>query len=419
MSVRHPDILRAVKPRIFISHSAKEPEALAVRDKLKKALKDTGRYTVLLDVDTIQPGDRWRCEINLWLGACDAAVVLLSEEALKSPYVTYETSVLAYRNVLDKTFLILPVLLGNVTEVGLQKSYLSAAQLDEIQIVRGTTPEEIVALVLQRIESTKPGELTPVEKRAERLAKLLRGVSDEVLHKAGKEVALELPWMSSEGDLRLRLAVQLMSVEMEKASKAILAVRPDFPLAERSERIQKVVELVASSWVDLRCLDRIPKIAKGKEPRAFGINADYLNTAQMYLVCASQDDDDWYTASCNSICGEDKTELKRAIRASLLERLGSPTDEELKEDLKALNKSGQPVIVVLNGAGVTDDLLRWLSEEFQYVTFFLLMGHPAIKVGAPLSSSIVEMLVPHLIEGEEDYFRDQYDFLERSVRFRP
>jgi hypothetical protein len=105
-----------VKPRIFISYSSQETAATAVRDALAAALEASGSYTSLVDVITLEPGDRWRCRINLWLGACDAAVALLSETALASPYVIYENSVLAYRReVHDPDLLILPVLLGEVT----------------------------------------------------------------------------------------------------------------------------------------------------------------------------------------------------------------------------------------------------------------------------------------------------------------
>jgi hypothetical protein len=411
-----------VKPRIFISYSSQETAATAVRDALAAALEASGSYTVLLDVITLEPGDRWRCRINLWLGACDAAVVLLSETALASPYVIYENSVLAYRReVHDPDLLILPVLLGEVTLEALAKSGLGPAQLEEHQFVRGT-PAAIVARIMERLGRARFGDQTPSEKRARKIADLLGKITDEeVLREAAVQLALDLPWMSAGGDLRMRLAIQLMSVGMEAATKPLLHLRPQVAELERTGWVQKMIELVASSWVDLRCVGRIPSIAKGKTAvRAFSVNACQWDAARMYVVCASADDPEgtWYVASCTGIVGEDDSELAGEIRRALVQKLSS-TDEDLVSDLEALNTSEQPVIVGLDRAGVTDEVLTRLRdrEEFRHVCFFLLTGAQS-EPGPPLSPAVVEMLFPGLLAGEETAFLDKYDHFRRSVRVR-
>jgi len=127
------------KARIFISHSATEKAALAIREALLQALHGAQAYEILPDVGMLQPGEGWRSRINLWLEACDAAIVLLSEAALTSPRVTYETSVLAHRFATwDSSLLILPVVLGDVSPASLKKSYLEPAWLEEKELVRGT-----------------------------------------------------------------------------------------------------------------------------------------------------------------------------------------------------------------------------------------------------------------------------------------
>jgi hypothetical protein len=401
------------KPRIFISHSAKGEEAQEVRDKLKAALKATDRYEVLLDVETLKPGDPWRNRINLWLGACDAAIVLLSETALASHYVTYETSVLAYRSAaFDSSLLILPVLLGDVTPEKLQASFLSPAQLDEKQLVRGT-PDEIVAKVLARLGEVCLCETTPVEKRARKLAHQLRDVPVDVLQDAAGALQLSLPLATDKP--QLFLALKLLSVGMPLAVPALLAVREYIPLAERAERMTTMIELIASSWVDLRCVGRIPGIAKGKEPvRAFGLNATRWDAARMYVIGASHDDPSgtWYDVSCTGIFGEDIEELIEEIRGALVKRL--VPDGDLLKELKALDLTGQPVIVGLDGNGLDDKVLTRLREEFPHVTFFLMTGE-----APPLSPAFVEQLFPPLLEGDETSFLEQYEIFEPAVRYRP
>lgn len=405
------------KPRIFISHSAKEADAQEVRDKLKTALQAADKYEVLLDVETLKPGDPWRNRINLWLGACDAAIVLLSEKALASHYVTYETSVLAYRSAaFDSSLLILPVLLGDVTPEKLQASYLSPAQLDEKQLVRGT-PDEIVAKVLTRLGEVCLCETTPVEKRARKLAHQLRDVPEEVLREAADTLQLHLPLVADHP--RLLLSIKLLSVGMLPAIPALKIVRPHLPLGERGDRIKRMVDLIASSWVDLRCVGRIPGIAKGKEPvQAFSLNVTRWDTARMYVIGASHDDpeDSWFDASCTGVFGEDTEELIREMRRVLAELLTIP-QEDLLVELKSLYVSEQPVIVGLDGNGINEEILLRLRREFPHVTFFLMAGEAG---AAPsLSQDLVELLFPPLLEGDETSFREQYEIFEPAVRYRP
>ncbi|HKV10681.1 MAG TPA: toll/interleukin-1 receptor domain-containing protein [Thermoanaerobaculia bacterium] len=413
-----------LKPRVFISHSAKQKEAQEVRDALKKALTET--CEVLLDVETFRPGDGWRSAINVWLGACDAAVILLSEDALKSDYVAYEASILAYRKeAVTPSLLLLPVLLGDVSPDSLQKSHLSPARLTEWQAVQGA-PEQIVQLVLDRLKGIAFHQLTPVEQQARKIADQLRGVPDDILRTAAAKI--DLPLSLAGGDPRVRLAIQLLSVGMMGAVPALLELRPALPAAERRERMARLIERIASSWVDLRCVGRIPRIAKGQEPvRAFGVNARMWDAARMYVICASGDDPEgtWRTRSCTAVSGEDFTDaLVRAVWVTLrdllrpdLDDLGPTERSDLALDLEALDVTGQPVIIGLERAGIDDTVLSRLRTEFPHVTFFLMMG-PEIEMGTPLSASLAEMLFPRLLAGDEDSFQKQYRIFERAVRDR-
>src|SRR5829696_8887708 len=120
----------ASEARIFISHSAADQEsgnavnvhAHDVRVAIRKKLET--HFHVLIDEVELKAGDVWRARINLWLGLCDAAVLVISPAALKSHYVAFEANILGYRWAMDNSFKIIPVLVG-VTMDEVKKSPLN------------------------------------------------------------------------------------------------------------------------------------------------------------------------------------------------------------------------------------------------------------------------------------------------------
>ena len=73
------------KPSIFISHSAKDPTARRLLARIYTALNKD--FEVLLDRKRLHANNPWRKELNTWIGLCQGAVALLSEDALKSTWV--------------------------------------------------------------------------------------------------------------------------------------------------------------------------------------------------------------------------------------------------------------------------------------------------------------------------------------------
>ena len=82
-------------PRVFISHSAKEPDTRTFCDELESYL--TARKFYVLFDKNLQTGQAWRAVLDEWIWRCDAAVIVLSDAALKSSYVAYEATLLRQR----------------------------------------------------------------------------------------------------------------------------------------------------------------------------------------------------------------------------------------------------------------------------------------------------------------------------------
>ena len=121
----------AYRPRIFISHSAKEPEAKALCRAIKDAL-DATDFEVLWDA-SLETSQTWRAVIDEWIWRCDAAVLVLSKAATDSRYVAYEAALLRQRSKYAAgQFLLVPLWCPTVNESVLTDR-MGALQLSEIQ----------------------------------------------------------------------------------------------------------------------------------------------------------------------------------------------------------------------------------------------------------------------------------------------
>ena len=132
---RAPRVVPA--PRIFISHSAHEPEARQLLKKIAAGLKKAG-FVVLLDRKRLKAGSEWRPEIYTWMGLCHGAVVLLSPSALRpESWVSTEATILRWRKALDPRMELVPILLPPVTHRELKGGPLGRIAINEIHAARG------------------------------------------------------------------------------------------------------------------------------------------------------------------------------------------------------------------------------------------------------------------------------------------
>jgi len=415
------------RKRVFISHSAKEPAAQEVQTALVEGLKACPAIIPLMDKTDLEPGDMWRSRINLWVGGCDAAVILLSGKALLSDWVFYEAALLSYRRERDPGFLVVPVYVDVDAEV-VKASRLHPTEITKIQAVHtaGRPVPDVVADIVKALEKAVCCGDSPVERRAKRLAGLLAGFQEDQLRTAADFIDYDLnPWLPAQ-NARLLLAVQLQCVGMKAAVPALLNLQDNLPpsVAEqgREDWLQKVVDLVASSWVDHRNIERIPPIAKGQVPPfAVSLNAASPITAQMYVLrSCTEEPKPWKLISCSGIVGQDRieetiAELSRQITEVVRTELKC-RPEDVVEKLKKRNWAlPRPLFVSLPGAGISDEILAALRKAFPHVVFFLLMGEAA--AGGPLlTDAMLEILFPQLIPDDEERFLADYAAFKESVQ---
>lgn len=408
------------KPRVFISHSARGDEnALAVLEELKAALADD--FAVRVDMDHLELGDDWRNSINVWLGRCDAAIILLSNKALQRHYVAYEASVLTFRRNMagPENFTVIPVFLDDVDYPKLQASELFApTNIHEIQgAVAETDRARIVSRVREKLEQVREG-LRPADDQATYLAALLAPlgpVANRCLSILGSAPD---PWGKNDEPSQA-LAIKLMEVGLNRAWPAIQVF---YGQLEKTTRLQ-VFDLIATSWVDLRSARYVSQVATGdRAERALALNAEQSLIAELYVLRASGllPGYSWPLAPCGEgFLGEDVLgELKQKVGEDLRAALRMDPDcspEELMEELDALETAlRQPVFVVLPAAGVTRAVLDGLRAAFPTVTFFFLAGADQ-NTHALLAEVNVKFITPPLYQNFEGHFCSLYKIQRRQL----
>jgi hypothetical protein len=393
--------------RVFVSHSAKEGDAIAVQEKLVARLtakRET--FTLLMDKSDLVVGDRWRARINFWIGSCDVAVVLLSPSALDSAYVAYEVSVLAYRaGVADSRFRIIPVYLKDVDRKRLEQSRLDPAKLTEIQrLANKTIPEEIADAVMEELSAIADAPPRPIDGIVRRAETLLDGVPKTVIENAsGKLPDFELPWEPGQNAIR-PLAERLLGVGMLGAIDALIELSAGMTGAN----VQELVNLVACTWVDMKAVDSLAK------KRAVALNARNTRTANMYHLAASGGKPTWIFVPCNNnfagsgATAHEMTEIVRNALCSNLKVKPADLDRQLQ-----LIKARYVVLLALPGEGLVEDptVVRALREAFPTVTFFFLTGNTSPE----MIEDIAELIIPQLQQDEEDKFHDAHEELDANV----
>lgn len=166
--------------RVFVSHSSHTESALARLDAIVEALKACG-FEVLHDKRVIAAGDEWRERINAMLWECDAAAVLLTADAITSPWVLKEATILSSRRDRNPHFPLIPVALDGLDPAKTENPLWDPLDLGKLQHAGGTPAHianQIGAVLAPLAAQLDP---TPLDLLATDIAAALRGAEDAYL----------------------------------------------------------------------------------------------------------------------------------------------------------------------------------------------------------------------------------------------
>ena len=398
------------KPRIFISHSAHEPQAGRVLNCLVEHLKPD--FDVLYDKERLKAGQEWRDELFVWMHKAHSSVILFSASALESDWVRTEASVLSWRQALDRggSFRVIPVLLDPVKRSDLESKRFSPMRLTNLQLVRSGDAATIgreVSEGLHHLIKNKPPE-TPIEQLGRKIAHIMREVDEAELLNAARAMQVDVSEWDESGEYRLLLAGEMLARGLPKANKALLEL--DAYLSP--EDISTLIELIAPTWVKLHAASRIPGIAtRADAPRVMWVNGgeqakfvEYTGTSFVRRACCRSPNSCWPILIIPNAGGEDdigyfKNVIRRSLKSRVLRDEGAK-DSELEIVLQMRERDKEPIFITFAPPAPATEVLDELRNTFKTLTFFVLTGFQPAGA-APSLPAGAEFLEPELGSGEE------------------
>lgn len=409
---------------IFLSHSTKTPFTAKVRDRLAARLRAKG-FRVLLDVEGVEAGERWRAVLLRWLGECHGAVVLFSREALDvSAWVHTEATVLSWRLSRDPGFLLVPALLGDVQLEETGFDGFEPVQLREVQFARDVcdptiTEDErvdrLVEAISARFEPAMFGGTLGDQFLVhwlERLRSCLIHISNPFfLGKAAEALGV---------DLGRELTVVEPSAVQGLLAHALLHAKPDMALEALAELAaglpnpqvrRELVELVKPGWVREDAARHLGPVARRAEPmeRNAAINAAQDTSAEFYLArafCCSVRTRVIKAAgaggSADEIVARYDRELFRKCNVHLLKKDDA---EKIRLALEWINservRAKETWFVVFDRDAIELGVPDRLRERYRGLSFLLLTGEHWDLANVPQLSNVLRVS-PELRQGEED-----------------
>ncbi len=391
-----------MKPRIFISHSAKEAPADAALVAISSALAE--RFDVFLDRERLEDGQRWSHHLHTWLGLCHGAVIVLSESALTSDWVLKEATILRWRQEIGYDFPIVPVYVGSVVPEDLAGHGFPPIRLDAIQGVAGGDPEQKAERVRTALARLLGRELAdPLRGVEEIVAARLRTIAVADLDRIADDLDLDLGIWRPDLDHGTRFARAVFHLGPGRMFEVIRRVAPLLPDAEARAQL---VDILLAFWVEPAAALQLEAVARRKGgARVAALEAKFQTTLEMYVRRASCCDPAWPTLRTVGGGGEDGAgavvaEIRAALRAHFeLDEFDYPDDDAIRAFLTSVSGeygvSDEPVVVALR-EGLDEAGLDRVVAAFPSLTYLGLISGGAVAFPAS-----ADRLAPRLDTDQE------------------
>jgi hypothetical protein len=380
------------RPRIFISHSAKEPEAKslcrAIADELIR-----GEFDVLWD-QNLQTSQAWRSVVDEWIWRCDGAVLVLSQAATESRYFAYEAALLRQRwkNAAGQ-FLLIPIWCPGVTHAILTDR-MGALQLSEIQtnirldgwpLDAPNAFNDVCRQAVARLTTLQASIQARHDVEDLLIKQLNHGTpNEEALREIATQYNLAPMPTGSKKDLAATLARHILDFAVPLGPKRfeVLVSGIDTMMAAISDardRVPRIVNLVAPfCWVSPASAIRVAALSAlpPGQVRAIAWKRSWLLSERMYVY--------------RGYCTRSKAKLKIAnasdgaggTAASILEHIRSVLAREVCHDqgaseiglaskIRDLAKQSVPVFLILPARAAVAGILSEVFGRWPDICVFL------------------------------------------------
>jgi hypothetical protein len=272
--------------KVFISHSTSEdPQTAELRDAIARGL-ESRNYDVLLDVEIRLPGRPWQLKLARFLGECDAALVLVNEDALDSSWVRRETNILHWRKTLHPDMVLITVLVNDVTSGLLRKSDLRYLAEDDVERATTGVPSQEAQRLVEQFPEIRAAD-DAVSKWLSNIGVQLNHIQDpsvfgrmaSALGLPQEELALLTPGLG-----HLFLASQMLDTHnIERLANAVAEAWMGG--LDRS-RARQLADMVLPVWIDRDEARRIVRETDGSTRRVVILNVHSPQIGEQYLARA-------------------------------------------------------------------------------------------------------------------------------------
>jgi hypothetical protein len=401
--------------RVFVSHSSHAPDALDWLEVLVKALRaGKSGVEVLYDKEQISDGARWRKVIHAMLAECDAAIILITPDAMQSPWVLKEATILRWRYDRDPKFPLLPVKSASVDMAELKKNRLwDPIDLPAIQFVASDSAAETAALVKKKlaplVTQLRP---TPLDFLADEIVGLLAKASPKHLLLAFESLNEQIRFEVDDQHRRLAYAIARWILRqpppaLQRMATTLVLLGKTFPADDACQ----ILDLVSPMWVELDAASWF--IRAGSKHPAFRDIAIACKrpaqTLQQYVDRAHLPSRPPRVWLLNGVTGGAQVddivrELHNVLRPHLEARLARRLDDSALDEF--LDKIEVRFYVALP-LPADRQVVATLQGRYRHITFVFFVQPEVCLSGVPPLASRVGWVAPPLDSHlEEDVFRD-------------
>jgi hypothetical protein len=387
---------------VFISHSSRPRDASELRsedtlnrhryrkkylaellDLLQARLEDSG-FEVWIDRNQIHPGDDFDGKISFALYECDIGIILLDLDALDSPWVRKEATILMWRHAMGGVRVV-PVLMGGVTARDLSKTDLgSTVRLGALSVLRAPTPklnsaaaQSLAELIDDELRSeASPAEVnSPSARWIQDFVHFTSGVSADRLWRVAERLGVDSRDWARARDPHAVVAGALLGADMVHAHQALVQL---VSLIDEDSQRARAVHRAVPLWVDL---DAAKIVADSCElppsRRVLAIATSAYRLGEHVIQRATFSAQEYGTLRLPDIAGENThDELLERYDTTLRRLLHFFADDPPAEIARELDSLGGRVFALIRCENLqpatTAYLLESLRNRFPGVLFVLL-----------------------------------------------